>query len=688
MRRVLVVAAALAALVVILSGVALYLLDAEKLREPLQAQVGSALGRETTIGGISLALFPLPALRASEIRIAGPKPSDRPFAEIAELRLRVAILPLLAGKVVLRALEVESPRVRVPLDRSGRPILPGPATSSVPAPAKPGAPAEPAEPPKGGPAEKRPADGLALAVDRIAIHDARVEAGPWLIENGDVSGRLSLDGTGTFRFDIDLPGLGELRNGEARLSGLAGESPEIAAEGEFRADLAALRSRFGVAQEISGGARGEFEVEIAGSQLRAAKANVDVPDLLVRAQDLVVSGPARGHAVLGESYSFDLSDTRVEKTGVFAKPKRTPLSVTGALGDEPNLSSVREALVKIGTNVIPLGLELAKRPRHVLVRRSAIDLASLRELLPPDRPSLAGHFHVESLDVQLDPLRITGNAALDSVETKLEHGPIRVSGPLRALGTKLVLENGSAVVGDQTVAIDATYDLESGALAASYDTADSQLGALLAALSGRSEVDGTLTSNGQLSAPSADVAALAGTGRIDIRPGRIAGFSLAKSVLGTLTALPGIAADSSGRDLSRYDDERFEQLSADYAIADGRISTENLELVYQNAKAFLRGSVGISDRSLDLSGRIVLSREADAEIAGEKRAKERVIPISHIPGTLDAPRVELDQKTLAALALAYGQNEKVREKLDKTLGPGASEAVEGLLGNILGGKKK
>ncbi|MBM4337274.1 MAG: AsmA family protein, partial [Deltaproteobacteria bacterium] len=141
LRRVLVAAAALAALVVILSGVALYLLDAEKLREPLQAQVSAALGRETTVGGISLALFPLPALRASEIRIAGPKPADRPFAEIAELRLRVAILPLLAGKVVLRALEVESPRVRVPLDRSGRPILPGPATESAPAAAKPGAPA-------------------------------------------------------------------------------------------------------------------------------------------------------------------------------------------------------------------------------------------------------------------------------------------------------------------------------------------------------------------------------------------------------------------------------------------------------------------------------------------------------------------------------------------------------------------
>ncbi len=681
MKRALLVAAALAALLVILSGVALYFFDAETLREPLQQQASAALGRETTLGRISLTLFPLPAVKVNEIRIAGPKPADRPFAEIAELRLRVAILPLLAGQVVLRALEVDSPRVRVPFDKSGKPILPRPAPA-IPKPKTPAAP----EP--GGAKAKAPEPGPALAVDRIAIYGARIEAGPWLIENGDVSGRLTLDGTGTFHFDLDLPGLGELRNGEVRVSGISGDAPEIAAECDFSADLAALRTRFGLAQEISGGARGEFEVQISGTDLRAAKANVDVPDLLVRSGDLVVSGPARGHAVLGESYSFDLSDTRVEKTGFFAKPKRTPLSVTGSLGREPNLSSLREALVKIGTNVIPLGFDLTKRPLRIQVRRSAIDLASLRELLPPDRPALGGHFHVEALDVQLDPLRIQGNAGLDQVETKLEHGPIRISGPLRGLGQKVALENGSAVVGDQTITIDATYDLESGAIDASYDTANSQLGAMLAALSGRSEVDGTLTSKGKLAASSADVRALAGAGRIDIRPGRIQGFSLAKSMMGALAGLPGLAATASGKDLSRYDDERFELLSADYRIADGRISTENLELVYQNAKAFLHGSVGISDRSLDLAGRVVLTREADAELAGEKRAKERVIPIAHITGTIDAPRIVLDQKTLAALALAYSGNEKVRGQIDKALGPGASEAVEDLLGNILGGKKK
>ncbi len=683
MRRLSIIAAALAALVVILAGVALYFFDVETLREPLQTQASAALGREAKLGEISLSLFPLPAVRVTDIRIAGPKPSDPPFAEIEELRLRVAILPLLARQVVLRSLEIDSPRVHVPFDEAGKPIFPGPAAAKSKA-----APAEGATPTESEADADAGAASLALAVDRISVDGARVEFGPWLIENASISGRLSLDGTGSFRVALDLPGIGELRNTELKLAELTGPAPEVAAQGEFFADLAPLGKRFALSQEISGRARGEFEIELAGAELRAATANIDVPDLLVRSGDLVVSGPARAHAVLGESYSVDLSDTRVEKTGLFAKPKRTPLSVTGTLGREPNLSAVREALVKIGTNVIPLGLELERRPILVHVRRSAIDLASLRELLPPDRPSLSGRLHVEALDVQIDPLRVTGNAALDNVETKLEHGPIRVSGPLRGKGQQIALENGSAVVGEQTIAINATYDLESGAIAASYDTANSQLGALIAALSGRGEVDGTLNSAGQLTAPTPDLNALAGTGRIDIQPGRIQGFSLVKSLMGSLSALPGVAAAASGKDLSRYDDERFERLTADYKIADGRVSTENLELAYQDATAFLHGSVGMSDRSLDLAGRVVLSKQADADLAGDKRARERVIPIAHITGTLDAPRVEIDQKTLAALALAYGGNDKTREKIDKALGPGAAEAVEGILGNILGGKKK
>lgn len=680
MKRVLIIAAALGVLLLILSGVALYFFDPETLRAPLQKQAAAALGRDVTLGKISLAYFPLPAVRVGEIRIAGATAADPAFAEISELRLRVAILPLLARQVVLRALEIDAPRIHIPFDKDGKPVLPEPAK----------------KPPKPDDADKTPSDGdaskpaeFALAVDRIAIDGARVQFGPWLVENASLTGRLSLDGSGAFRFALDLPGLAELRNGGLELAGLGSPALAVSAQGEFSADLAALRERFAITPEVAGRARGEFAVEIAAGALRAANANIDVPDLLLRSGDLVVSGPTRAHAVLGESYSLDLTDTRVEKTGVFAKPKRTPLSVTGTLGSEPNLSAVRDTLVKFGANVIPLSLELGRSPMHVHVKKSLLDLGRLRELLTPDRPPLAGVIHVDALDITLDPLRIDGNAVLDGVETTLEHGPVRISGPVHGSGREIALEKGSSIlIGGQTIDIVATYDLESGASTANYDTSNTQLGQLLAALSGRSEVDGTLASNGRLEASKPELAALAGGGRMEVRPGRIQGFSLAKALAAPLAGIAGVAKAAEGATPESVEDETFEHLSADYRIADGRVSSENLELKYRNATAFLHGSVGMSDRTLDLAGRIVLTKEGDAELTGSKRAKERVIPIAHITGTVDSPRIALDQKTLAALALAYSGNDKVREKLDKALGPGGAEAVEDFLGNLLGGKKK
>jgi AsmA protein len=673
-KRFLLVAAALVALLVIAAAVGLYFFDPESLREPLQRQASAALGRDVSLGKISLRIFPLPAVRIGDVRVSGPKPKDPPLADIAELRLRVAVLPLIARKVVLRALELDSPRIHIPFDKNGKPILPG-----GPAPGESHA------------ADAKPeskSSGLALAVDRIAIRDGDVTAGPWKVEHATVDGHLSLDGSGAFKYSLNLPGLGTLRSGEVELAKITGPAPEVDARGEFTADLAEVRKRFALTQEVTGKASGEYAVALAGSEIRAASASVDVPDLLLRSGALVVSGPARGHAVLGESYSFDLSDARVEQNGLFAKPKRTTLSVTGKLGKEASPAALRDALVKIGQNELPLTLDLAAKPMKVHLGKTTLDLAKLRELLPPDKPALAGRLAVQGFDVQLAPLRVVGEATLDGVETKLQHGPVTISGPLRGRGETVGVENATALVGGQKIGVTASYALESGAISADYDIAKSELGKLIAALAGREEVDGTLDTAGHVETRSAGLETLAGRGKLAIRPGRIQGFSLSKQVMGSLAALPALALAAKGKDISKYESEDFDHLTADYVIVDGRARSENLELAYQDMTAYLKGSVGLFDRTLDLTGKVVISKKADAQFAGTGHAKERVIPISRITGTYDSPRIQLDEKTLAALGVAYVGDEKTRSRIDKKLGPGASEAIEGVLEGILGGGKK
>jgi AsmA-like protein len=323
--------------------------------------------------------------------------------------------------------------------------------------------------------------------------------------------------------------------------------------------------------------------------------------------------------------------------------------------------------------------------------KTSLDLGKLRELMPPDKPQLSGRLAVDGFDVELQPLRVLGNATLDGVETQLGHGPISISGPLRGKGDTVGVENAVAIVGGQKIGISASYALDSGSVTADYSAAKAELGSLVEALSGRKELDGTLNTNGHVEMKSAGLQTLGGSGKVAIQPGRIQGFSLAKQVMGSLAALPTLALAVKGKDIGKYEQEEFDHLTATYTITDGRVHTDDLELAYQDATAYLHGSIGLVDRALDLTGKVVLTKKADAEFAGGSRAKERVIPISHVGGTYDSPKIELDEKTLAGIGSLYLGDEKTRKKLDKALGPGGADAVQGVLDGLLGGgnnKKK
>jgi hypothetical protein len=149
-------------------------------------------------------------------------------------------------------------------------------------------------------------------------------------------------------------------------------------------------------------------------------------------------------------------------------------------------------------------------------------------------------------------------------------------------------------------------------------------------------------------------------------------------VLGELASLPLLIGSLRGKDLSRFEEEEFQELSADFRIDGGKLLTDNLLLRYAAARAELRGSVGLVDRALDLRGKLELSRELDAEL-GKAKGAPTVIPIAHVAGTLDAPRVQIDREVLAQLALAYTGTDRVREKLEKKIGPAGTEILDELL---------
>lgn len=108
------------AFLVVLAGLAAWLvppmLDWNRYRADIAALASFDLGRTVTIDGpVSLSLLPEPILTASRISVASePNSDDSTTIAVSELRLRLALVPLLSGRVdarelVLRGLDIHLP---------------------------------------------------------------------------------------------------------------------------------------------------------------------------------------------------------------------------------------------------------------------------------------------------------------------------------------------------------------------------------------------------------------------------------------------------------------------------------------------------------------------------------------------------------------------------------------------------
>jgi hypothetical protein len=127
---------ALAALLVIAAWAVPPMLDWGRFRASIASIAGAQLGRTVQIGGdVSLRLFPQAVLTASDVTL--PAQGDGMSARIANLRIEVALGPLLAGRLVVRDLVLGGPVVTLPWPLPGslvnpvRPHVPHPFAAHV-----------------------------------------------------------------------------------------------------------------------------------------------------------------------------------------------------------------------------------------------------------------------------------------------------------------------------------------------------------------------------------------------------------------------------------------------------------------------------------------------------------------------------------------------------------------------------
>ena len=101
-------------------------LDWTRYRANIEVLAAAMLGKSVTIQGpITLTLLPQPVLTAAQVSVGGGGPTDFSI-QVDALRLRVALWPLIAGRLDARELVVHGPNLRIPWPMDTGRMLPRP----------------------------------------------------------------------------------------------------------------------------------------------------------------------------------------------------------------------------------------------------------------------------------------------------------------------------------------------------------------------------------------------------------------------------------------------------------------------------------------------------------------------------------------------------------------------------------
>ncbi|MBI3451222.1 MAG: AsmA family protein [Acidobacteria bacterium] len=119
-RKLLIVLGAIVALLVVAAAALPFLLDVERYRPSIEGAIAGATGRAVTIGPMRLTFFPAAELTAVGFSIGeDPRFGSEPFLKAQRLLVRVQLWPLLTRRLVVEALIIDEPAVRLVRDARG-----------------------------------------------------------------------------------------------------------------------------------------------------------------------------------------------------------------------------------------------------------------------------------------------------------------------------------------------------------------------------------------------------------------------------------------------------------------------------------------------------------------------------------------------------------------------------------------
>ncbi len=699
---------ALVAAVVLLPKLA----ESEEVRRQLMAAGSEATGRDVAFGELDVALLP-PGLRMTDARVSGVAESDPPFLEAATIDLRLSWLSLLSFSVVVDSLVVEGATLRMVRGEDGLvlPILETDTEGASPteAPSASEAPAGSAED-----------EALSLAVRDVRLRETRVifedqtTEPPVLVEVSNLAGHAE----GSLlprRLDFDFSG-GLSSGGSLRLHGHASADGEA----EVKVDLSDVRiDPFAVYAPptmgaLAGSLSGEVAIEHAAQSGEADRLVFDLrlDEGDVALDDVTMRGALKASGVLRDptgspagDFSIDATSAELRYAESFAKPVGTPARATGKLAaGSDGVVRIEGTKLKVDALEADVDAEVGDAT-EVEITAPAFELGSVARLFPDatSDKSVSGKAAFRKF-----VFRQTGDQFAFSGEAELaklaiaggDAPPVEISGVFAGSGNALASENLAVTVGKQVLPLALRLsELDTSPrfhVSGKAQDLDSQ--ALLAALAGTDDkLSGPLDLDLDLRGPLSEEALGAMGGRVafEVRPGQLRGVSLLESVgdqLGFLgQAALAVGEKEGGRSLKRLYGDEFEVLSGSFDIVRGIARTEDLQLIYREYDVKLRGAIALADLGLDMSGTLTLNEEAKEALGTGAEAKpKRVIPLAHVGGTANAPKVTVraDDALSIVRSVRPDKVEKLSDEIDERLGEGAGKQVLDALEGFLGGGRR
>jgi AsmA protein len=470
--------------------------------------------------------------------------------------------------------------------------------------------------------------------------------------------------------------------GGAAKSASGGPAPSGATGGKVKFDIAGFRLEDAALVYLDEGS--DQRLEIADLALTTGRIAQDVPGKLSLAAQVRGNKPMidlkvglAGTYLLGLAREeFALTGMDLKVTGSAADFSRIALAVTGDVRAQMAKETVESDLVaKFDDTTIKakLGMTGFAAPHYRFdADVDTIDVDRYLVAQPDAKPAPASGPQ-EKADVPVDLSALEGVNA----DGKLAIGQLQLMGlklaqlkaQVRAAGGRAEVAPHSAKLYEGTLQGALTLAAAGNRIALKETMQGVAIGPLLKdlmerdALEGRGNVALDLTAAGPT--VNALKKALAGTARIELKDGALKGINLTEVLRKTRAAFGSKSAQQAASDPAQRTD--FSAMSASFVIKNGVARNDDLDVRAPVVRVGGAGDIDIGNSQLNyLAKASVVATSKGQGGADLEHLSGLTIPVK-LTGPFDAPKYEIDYRSIAGEAAKAKVKEKVKEKIEDKL---------------------